>query len=69
MTNFEWVKSMPAPVLAQWLCDINKCESCFFAKLKDENYPGTCTWQWLNKEFPLPEGLYNEGSEQNQQST
>ncbi len=43
---------MPEPVLAQWLCDINKCDTCFFKDKKEEGAPGKCTWYWLNKELP-----------------
>lgn len=54
MTNYEWLRDMPVPVLAQWLCDISKCDTCVFAKAKDEYDPGKCTWYWLNQE-------HNEG--------
>ena len=53
---------MPDPVFAQWLCDINKCESCWFKDKKDEFRPGKCTWQWLNEEYNGKE--YDERPEQ-----
>ena len=46
---------MPLPVLAQWLCDINKCDSCWFKYKKDEDLSGKCTWYWLNEENKLTE--------------
>lgn len=61
MTNYEWLMSMPLPVFSQWLCDINKCDTCWFKDKKDEDYPGKCTWQWLNEEREDD----NERSEQN----
>ena len=60
MTNFEWIRSMPLPVLAQWLCDINKCDSCWFKYKKDEGLSGKCTWYWLNEENKLSEDDQDE---------
>lgn len=53
MNNFQWIQSMPLPVFAQWLCDINKCDTCFFKDKKEEGAPGKCTWYWLNEENKL----------------
>jgi hypothetical protein len=57
VNNFQWLKSMPLPVLAQWLCDINKCDTCFFKDKKEEGAPGKCTWYWLNEELPNEDEL------------
>lgn len=64
MTNYEYLMSMPEPVLAEWLCDINKCDTCWFKDKKDEFMPGKCTWYWLRQASPLDDNqAIQEGTE------
>lgn len=67
MTNFEVLHQMPLPVMAEWLCSINKCETCWFKDKKEECMPARCTWYWLNNQSDLPIATEkeNERSEQN----
>ena len=44
---------MPAAVLSEWLCSINRCETCWFRDKKEEYQSGRCTWYWLNEESGL----------------
>ena len=64
MTNYDWLMSMPKAMFAQWLCDINKCDHCFFKALKDEYSPGTCTWQWLNQKSPFNDTTQEETTDE-----
>lgn len=55
---------MPKAMFAQWLCDINKCDHCFFKAFKDEYSPGTCTWQWLNQKSPFNDVTQEETTDE-----
>ena len=64
MTNYETLREMPLPAFAQWLCDINKCDTCWFKDKKSEYQLGKCTWYWLTE----PSSFFGEAADEKSES-